>query len=93
MNKAANPVPTGYGLVMDDRKRIQLTGVTDVESFDETQIALHTQGGRLIITGKELHVSSLQLENGRLHVEGSIDAIVYDGAPGRRRGWLSRGQG
>lgn len=88
MNKSSATPETSYSLILENRKRLQLTGVTDVDSFDEESVVLRTQGGRLIITGKELHVSSLQLEHGRLQVEGCIDAAVYDG--GRRRGWLHR---
>ncbi len=71
-----------------------MTGVTDVERFDESEIILHTHGGRLILSGSELHVSSLQLEEGRLLVDGTIDGAVYDGgAPRRRGGFLRRALG
>lgn len=83
-----------YSLSLDRREKAVLTGVTDVERFDESEVVLHTHGGRLILTGTGLHVSSLQLEEGRLLVDGAIDGAVYDGgAPRRRGGFLRRALG
>ena len=82
-----NPTPEkSYGLTLDRREKAVLTGVTDVERFDENEVVLHTHGGRLILSGTGLHVSSLQLEEGRLLVDGAIDGLVYDGGTGKRRG-------
>ena len=83
-----------YGLSIDRREKAVLTGVTDVERFDENEVVLSTHGGRLVLTGTGLHVSSLQLEEGRLLVDGAIDGAVYDGgAPRRRGGFLRRALG
>ena len=83
-----------YGLTLDRREKAVLTGVTDVERFDESEVVLHTHGGRLVLPGTGLHVSSLQLEEGRLLVDGAIDGVVYDGgAPKRRGGFLRRALG
>lgn len=83
-----------FGLTIDRRARATISGVTDVESFDESAVILHTHGGRLILTGTGLHVSSLQLEDGKLHLEGAIDSAAYDGSPkGRRGGFLRRALG
>lgn len=79
-----------YGLTLDRREKAVLTGVTDVERFDENEVVLHTHGGRLVLTGTGLHVSSLQLEEGRLLVDGAIDGVVYDGGPMKRRGGFLR---
>ncbi len=79
-----------YGLVLEKRGKATLTGVTDVERFDETEVVLHTHGGRLTLTGSDLHLSGLQLDEGRLLVDGVIDGLMYDGAPGKRRGGFLR---
>lgn len=87
MNEPTKP----FGLTLDRREKAVLTGVTDVERFDEGEVVLMTHGGRLTLTGAGLHVSSLQLEEGRLHLEGVIDSASYDAAsPGRRRGGFFR---
>lgn len=79
-----------FSLAIDRRAKATLTGVTDVESFDESTVVLHTHGGRLILTGSGLHVASLQLEEGKLHLEGSIDSAAYEGPNARRRGGFLR---
>lgn len=84
------PSEKSYGLTLDRREKAVLTGVTDVERFDESEIVLHTHGGRLVLTGTGLHVSSLQLEEGRLLVDGAIDGMVYDGGAVKRRGGFLR---
>ena len=83
-----------YGLTLDRREKAVLTGVTDVERFDESEVVLHTHGGRLVLTGTGVHVASRQREEGRLLVDGAIDGVVYDGgAPKRRGGFLRRALG
>lgn len=77
-----------YGLTLDKREKAVLTGVTGVERFDESEVVLITHGGRLVLTGTGLHVSSLLLEEGRLLVDGAIDGIQYEG--GRRGGGFLR---
>ena len=79
-----------YGLTLDRREKAILTGVTDVERFDENEVVLHTHGGRLILTGTGLHVSSLQLEEGRLLVDGAIDSMAYDSGSAKHRGGFLR---
>ena len=90
MNRDAGTPEKPYGMTIDQRKKAVVTGVTDVESFDDGAVVLHTHGGRLTLTGTGLHVSSLQLEEGRLTVEGSIDSAAYDGPGVKRRGGFFR---
>ncbi len=66
-----------HNAILEDRQRLMLTGVTDVESFDEKQVGLYTQLGELTIRGKNLHVNEMSLESGELTVEGDIQALIY----------------
>jgi sporulation protein YabP len=59
------------------RRSCQLTGVTDVISFDEQEVVLETELGAMIITGEELHVTGLSLDTGEVSVEGRVDSIRY----------------
>ena len=93
MNRGRDMAEKSYGLTLDRRQKAVLTGVTDVESFDEGAVVLHTHGGRLILTGSGLHVSNLQLEEGRLTLDGTIDSAAYDGQPGKKRGFLRKALG
>ena len=79
-----------YSLTLERREKAVITGVTEVERFDENEVVLSTHGGRLILTGTGLHVASLQLEEGRLLVDGAIDGAIYDGGVVKRRGGFLR---
>ena len=45
-----------HNAILENRQRLQLSGVTDVDSFDEDEIRLFTQLGELTIKGKDLHM-------------------------------------
>ena len=75
----AENVQRPHALTLDNRKTLTMTGVDEVIAFDEKQLVLQTGGGRLTISGDGLHVTALLLEEGRVAVDGQVDAIVYNG--------------
>lgn len=66
-----------HNAILEDRQRLMLTGVTDVDSFDENLVVLFTQLGELTIRGKQMHVNEMSVESGELIVEGEINALIY----------------
>lgn len=66
-----------HRLSLEDRNRIDVTGVTDVDSFDDTTVSLTTSRGELTIRGQGLQVNRLNVENGLLSVDGKIDSLSY----------------
>lgn len=79
-----------HRLELSGRERLTVTGVEDVERFDETGIVMSTSAGMLVIAGEELHIGKLALEGGELHVEGRIDSVTYEEDTGGRGGFFSR---
>ena len=79
-----------HRLTLDDREKLTLTGVEDVERFDESGVIMTTSAGTLIVTGEDLHIGKLSLEGGELFVDGRIDSISYEDAPNRQGGFFSR---
>lgn len=69
--------PGFHNLTLENRNTLNLTGITDVDNFDEHQIILYTQLGKLTIQGKNLHVNSMSVDTGKLSVEGDIWAMIY----------------
>ena len=61
-----------HRIVWTDRKRGNITGVTDVGSFDETTVILETDQGILTLKGKGLHIGKLSLEQGEVELDGVI---------------------
>ena len=45
-----------HRLSLENRQQLHLTGITEVESFDETAVILHTAADTLIIRGEGLHL-------------------------------------
>lgn len=72
-----NRESVGHKMVMGERSCLQMTGVSDVVSFDAGEIILKTVCGLLMIRGRELHMSRLSLEKGEVHVDGTIDSLSY----------------
>ncbi len=85
----AQPVGRPHTLTIDGRNRATITGVNDVDSFNEAMIVMNTSAGALTLVGSSLHISRLNLEDGQLLVEGQIDALEYD-ERARGKGGLGR---
>ncbi len=68
---------TGQKLVMQNREKVELTGVTEVISFDNREILLETVEGVLQFMGENLHVKRLTLERGEIILEGRIHSLAY----------------
>ena len=80
-----------HHIILEDRERLSVSGVEEVESFDENTIVMSTTRGTLVIRGENLHIEKLSLDGGDLRVEGDIDALTYeDGGRDRSGGLLAR---
>ena len=66
-----------HNLILKDRKEISLTGVTDVDSFDENSVVAYTNFGELTISGNNLHIGALDTEKGELSIDGEISSLCY----------------
>lgn len=85
----ANEITAPHGIRLDEREHLTVTGVREVESFDETIVALQTVRGLLIIHGAELHLCSLSADGGQIDLRGSIDSLSYESEQ-RRGGFFRR---
>ena len=66
-----------HNLVMEDRRTLSITGVSDVDSFDEGTIIVFTDLGELTVRGSDLHIRNLNIEAGEVSLEGNISALSY----------------
>jgi len=70
---------------MLNRKTLDITGVSNVESFDNEEFLLETQCGFLTVRGQNLHMKNLSLEQGLVSIEGTIHSLAYlDGGAGSK---------
>ena len=72
-----NSNPGEHTLTLSGRATATVTGVEDVDCFNEQIVILRTPLGLLTLSGESLNISQLNLEEGRLIVEGEITAIEY----------------
>jgi len=79
-----------HRLELKGRQRLLVSGVEDVERFDESCIVMSTCVGVLIVNGEDLHIVKLSLEGGELHVDGKIDAMMYEEQSAPRTSLLGR---
>lgn len=87
----ANHPPVGeHTLTLTDRSTATVTGVEDVDCFNEQIVVLRTPLGALTISGEGLNISQLSLGDGRLIVEGEIAAIEYAQRKKQPGGFLGR---
>ena len=78
-----------HKLTLNERNKLTLTGVTEVVSFDENTIALHTGLGVLEIQGQDLKLKNLSIDGGQMEVTGQISALYYE-EPRSTGGFWSR---
>ncbi len=64
-------------VTLENRSELNVTGVNDVDSFDENSVVAYTDYGQLTIQGDSLNIKSLSVESGLLIVEGKISALIY----------------
>ena len=90
MNDYTAMPQAGHRLELIGREQLTISGVEDVERFDEAGIVMSTSAGTLVITGEDLHIGKLSRDGGELHVDGRIDSISYEDGGREQGGFLRR---
>lgn len=78
-----------HKLTLNERTSLTVTGVTEVASFDDNTVILHTGLGTLVVQGHGLQLKQLSLDGGQVAVEGTVSALSYED-PRPAGGWLHR---
>ncbi len=66
-----------HNAILENRERLLLSGVTEIESFDDRAVIVFTQLGELTVLGKALQVQRLSTESGETEIVGEIAALRY----------------
>ena len=82
INKTERLEPLNNKIIVDNRNKISISGISKMLSSNETCINMLIKTTKLIITGKDLHIEKLDVENGYLEASGTIDAVKYSGNDG-----------
>lgn len=90
IDERRNSVKAPHSLIMENRKSLTATGVSNVDSFDEDTIVAYTDLGELIVKGRGLHISKLNLETGEMNLDGEINSVSYSENQSVNTGFFSK---
>ncbi len=79
-----------HHIMLEGRAGLTVSGVEEVESFDENTIVMVTVKGTLVVRGEGLHIEKLSLDGGDLKVEGMVDSLTYEDEGREKGGFLAR---
>ena len=82
----------GQDICLFSRRRMELTGIEEVESFTDEQITVVSSLGMIAVEGKNLKIESFRTEDGTLKITGEVDSIYYYGKQenGEKRGIFAK---
>jgi len=67
-----------HNIILEGRERLSISGVEDVDSFDEESVVVFTSRGTLSIRGSGLRIEKLSVDLGELVVAGSVNSLQYE---------------
>lgn len=77
MTDGQNNKRTSHNIIMENRKSLTISGVSDLDSFDEHTVVMFTELGELTVRGHDLHINEMSVGTGELVVMGEITALIY----------------
>ena len=66
-----------HNLIMNNCEKMSLSGVFDVESFDDKCVICYTDYGKLVIRGNLLHVDNMSVDSGDMEITGRVYSLAY----------------
>ena len=67
-----------HNLILESRKKLSVTGVLDIDSFNEQGVIALTEMGILIIKGADVHINKLSVDSGDVTIEAKeIQSLTY----------------
>lgn len=70
-------VKLSHNLILKERKSLNISGVLDVDSFDDSTVVAYTELGELTVKGSNLHISKINLDSGDLELDGEVYSLEY----------------
>jgi len=64
-------------LSLTDRQVFEASGILEVESFDDRQVVVESRLGTLVVKGEGMHIVQLNLDEGKIVLEGEVAGIQY----------------
>ena len=64
-------------LILENRKKLSVSGVNDVLSFDDQVVMIETELGLLTVKGENIRINKLSIDTSEVIVEGEISYLAY----------------
>ena len=64
-------------IVLENRKKLSISGVNDVLSFDDQVVIVDTELGLLTVKGENIKITKLSLDTAEVIIEGEISNLSY----------------
>lgn len=72
--KRANVIQNTF---LENREKLNISGVKDVLSFDDQMVIVETELGLLTIKGENLRINKLNIDIAEITIEGIINSLAY----------------
>ena len=76
MNPASN-TNIMQNLLLENRNKLNISGVLDVLSFDDQIVIVETELGLVTVKGDNLRINKLSIDTSEVIVEGDIISLIY----------------
>lgn len=90
MAESKTTVQLPHQVILENRNSLTVSGVSDVDSFDDMTVVIYTNFGELTVKGEDLHINRLNIETGDLTLEGKVCSLVYAEVQNRAGGFFGR---
>ncbi len=68
---------TVQNIILENRRKLSISGVLDVLSFDDQIVILETDLGMLTVKGDDLRINKLSLDSTEVVIDGNINTLSY----------------
>lgn len=79
-----------HNLIVENRKNVTISGVTEIGSFDEKTVVLYTDYGCITVAGSELYMSKLSVDSGDVDISGQIKSLIYTDTVSKKEGIVKK---
>ncbi len=81
---------TQHNITMEGRRRLSVSGVGDVESFNEEEVIMSGGSWTMSVRGRGMHMERLSVDSGDVIITGRIDSLSYEDEAPPREGFFKR---
>ena len=79
-----------HNMTLEGRKKLTLSGIRDVDSFNEEEVVMSASKWSLTVRGAELKMEKMSVDSGDVIITGRIDAVEYEDAAPVKGGFFGK---